>query len=86
MTVKEPKPRKLTRGVGDEDGVALAVGIPSVTVADPPFTRSTIVTAQLVLSTDPPHMIARIAWNASVPRRAAVPAIERTLANRSAPH
>ena len=41
------------------------LGSPRVTVADPPFTRSTIVTAQLVLSTDPPHMIARIAWNAS---------------------
>ena len=43
------------------------------------------VSAQPAWGTAPPRRTVRMAWNASMPRRAAVPTTDRTPANRSAP-
>ncbi len=43
------------------------------------------VSAQPAWSTDPPRRMARMAWCALMPRRAAVPTTDLMVANRSAP-
>ena len=49
------------------------------------FDVATIVSAQPAWSTDPPRRMARMAWCALMPRRAAVPTTDLMVANRSAP-
>ena len=44
-----------------------------------------LVSAQPAWSTDPPRRMARMAWCALMPRRAAVPTTDLMVANRSAP-
>ena len=47
--------------------------------------RQDFVSAQPAWSTDPPRRMARMAWCALMPRRAAVPTTDLMVANRSAP-
>ena len=50
-----------------------------------PTCASSLVSAQPAWSTDPPRRMARMAWCALMPRRAAVPTTDLMVANRSAP-